>query len=75
MILTLWATETRKEKSKENNINVIFKRIGFVLVTSGHRITPVTTRVAHRTMIEEKWSSWDVNSQLPASQGNPQPRT
>ncbi len=29
MILTLWATQTRKEKSKDNNINVIFKRIGF----------------------------------------------
>jgi len=29
MILTLWATKTRKEKSKGNNINVIFKRISF----------------------------------------------
>jgi hypothetical protein len=29
MILTLWARETRKEKSKDNNINLIFKRIGF----------------------------------------------
>ncbi len=28
MILTLWATKTKKEKSKDNNINVIFKRIG-----------------------------------------------
>jgi hypothetical protein len=29
MILTLWGTETRKEKSKDNNSNVIFKRISF----------------------------------------------
>jgi hypothetical protein len=29
MILTLWARKTKKEKSKEKNINLIFKRIGF----------------------------------------------
>jgi hypothetical protein len=38
-------------------------------------LTPLTTRVAHRTMIEKKWSSWDLNSQSPTSQGKPQPRT
>jgi len=72
MILTLWARETKKEKSKNNNINLIFKRIGFCFGNLWPQAYTPNHTGSSRTMIEEKWSSWDLNSQPPASQGNPQ---